>query len=724
MRERFLGWGAELSDADFACALAAAGTEIQSRLRPGSGLLVWRLGERLQRLDAGALARAWRAFLASAGLGTVGIEIDPRSLMGLRVDPRWVAAQLSRPEVGAAFIRIRATSRSREKDPVEGTSGDIMPPRDPPTLEPGRDEGTKGTKSYSVGDDLETVRVGGTDRSPRGRGKKVTPAPDSPRFLQAQLQDRTNPNRPVRVEGTLRPATSYQAAVRIGLPDREWASLDTPFPSLPPQPEGHWLTVIFWEPQVSPEPQVKPLWLPPKGSSEPVSFSFETPADGADAIAARITVLHANRVLQTGLLRARIGRRGRWTFELDAVPRAHLEGLSDRSRFDVALVLNHDAEGTPRLTAAADDQAVVVSLSENAVEGLTDLLGHQISKIAAAPERYEALHGEGTQELLRVLAQKGGALHKTLCKHTFLARLSQPDAAGRQPRIHLTSAKADSFLPIELLYRFEPPEDTAQLCEHALEALAKGSCLAECPSDKEQTVCPLGFWGMCRVIERHAHRPEHNELPGAFQLRPEPLRERDRLDVSGSALLAASDLASTHETGAVQSLYGRLRKRGPAALVSTWQEWAAHVASDRPQLLVLLPHHARQDGFEVLEIGAGDPLKSSLVKKKHVLAAKPPVVLLMGCETNLARIAFDNFATLFLDEGAAVVVSTIATILGRHASPATALLVDLLDQLADGKHTLGDVMLRLRQTLVAKSTPMALGLTAYGDADWVLTKEG
>ena len=70
-----------------------------------------------------------------------------------------------------------------------------------------------------------------------------------------------------------------------------------------------------------------------------------------------------------------------------------------------------------------------------------------------------------------------------------------------------------------------------------------------------------------------------------------------------------------------------------------------------------------------------------------------------------------------------MVVSTIATILGRHASPATEVLIQLLDEMADGENTLGDIMLKLRQKLVATSTPMALGLTSYGDADWILTRE-
>ncbi|HEX3131660.1 MAG TPA: hypothetical protein VH394_30265 [Thermoanaerobaculia bacterium] len=526
-----------------------------------------------------------------------------------------------------------------------------------------------------------------------------------PRFLQARLHNQ---------------ARTYTALVRVGLPDRAWQSVEKPFP-LPEDsdPEGHRLAVLFWESQVCPEPQVRSLWLPPRGSSQPVAFTFTVP-QGVGAISARITILHANRVLQTGLLQAMVGRRSQqWSFRIDAAPRRDLENLADRSPFDLALVL---AGETPHLTASSEDRTVALALDDGRIGKLTEFLDGQISAIAKDSDRYAGLESPGSVELLRSLAQVGAAVHDHLQRHSRLDRLA--DAR----RIHITSAKAGAFLPIEFLYRFRPPEPPAGLCPHALAALEAGDCSGACPSDKRNTICPLGFWGLSRVIERHSHLPEDQDRIGKdFEIGAEPARGRSRLPLSKTSLLAASSRASGERKDAVTSLLAKLKARGASVLATTWPEWEQHIASDLPGLLVLLPHHERRDGFEILAIGEDERLPSVNIWDEVVrkLPDGPyPIVLLMGCETNLTRISFDSPVSRFRDRGAALVVSTIAMILGRHASPATATLVDLLDEMsASGDRTFGEVMLRLRQKLVATQTPMALGLTAYGDADWVLTRD-
>jgi hypothetical protein len=657
MRQHFGDWGSELSDADFACALAAAGmlppeaepswpvdrlaAEIKDRLGRG---VAWRLNAQAARFDPRVLAEAWLLLLGFRE--ALRIKIDPEGLSSL---PRaWLEEQLSRPEVGAS-ARIAIF---------------------------------KG--SYAV--EVDEPRM---------------------RFLQAQLQNQDR---------------TYLASIRVGLPERRWQSVEKPFP-LPENTgqEGHELTVLFWEPRVSPEPQVESLWLPPQGNSKPVSFAFEVP-EGVESIAARITVVHANRVLQTGVLRAPMDGSSPWTFGLDATPRTVLEDLSGRTTFDAALVLNHDGEGIPRLTAAADGKAAVIALDDGPLEDLTRFLARQISKAASDPDSYAQLDSPGSVELLRTLAQKGGSLHETLCNHTELAVLANAK------RIHLTSAKPGSFFPIELLYSFEPPDETAGLCPDAAEALQKGECPGGCSVDRRQNVCPLGFWGLSRIIERHAHQIEDNRMDGDFLLQPEPVRKRSPLPISGKSLLAASGRASEVKATAVDDLFAALQKRGPAHRADTWKDWTSEVGSTSPSLLILLPHHEQSPDEEILEIGESDRLKSELVRIDHVRRQPDgpyPILLLLGCETNLARIAFDNFVTRFRDKGASVVVSTIATVLGRHASPAAGRLVELLDEeAAEGNSTFGEIMLRLRRKLMATQTPMALGLTAYGDADWVLTKGG
>lgn len=708
MIERFREWGAGLSEEELACALAAFGV---LRGRSMKRTLDWRFDPRLFDTSAVKLAQAWR-IVRDTSLGPILIRLDPEVLDRAGIDPLWLRSHLL--QGSGAFILIEP---AREAPPLS-RGIDLGPPVVKREEWQGPRHG-----SYGVSDDGSVAKSGsvGDGSFPDSR-----PAPPpvrtrrkeevSPRFLQARLH---SGKRPLR--GALRPGQPCSAAIRVGLPDPGWTSGDRPFPTPeePPEPKGHRLTVIFSEPRIRPEPEVRTLWLPRKGSSEPVEFSFDAPA-GADSIAARITVLHANRVLQTGLLRVPIGTKGRWTFELDATPRTRLEGLSARTLFAAALILSHDGDGMPRLTASSDGQAVVLTIDGEAIGKLTRVLGERISDVAIRPKHYKGLESPGSVELLRELAQKGAVLHDHLCKHTKLGQIA---GAGR---IHITAATAESFFPAELLYRFRPPSDTAGLCPHARKALLAGDCTGDCPSDKRKTICPLGFWGLSKVIERHAHKPEDQD-GGAVELHPEPVRPRSLLPISGSALLGASGKVAEFKKDAVTRLLNSLQKRGTAILATTWKEWERYVRSRRPRLLVLLPHHDRdEDGDEFLEIGKSERLETDQIWDEIVrrLPNGPnPVVLLMGCETNLTEISFENPVVRFRDHGASVVVSTIATILGRHASPATETLVQLLDRMADGKHTFGDIMLRLRQILVARETPMALGLTSYGDADWILVKE-
>ncbi len=671
MREWFGNWGIDLSDADFARALAALGLLppeadpswpvdqlAEAILKSTRRRQRWRF--RQPDIDAWTLVKAWLSFLEAGGLG-VSISVESPGPLPLP----WVERQLSRLEVKAGRVETKSPQNARGK-----------------------------AQSYSLDDDDRL-------RYPVEALEEIVPRQ---RFLQAQFQ---------------RQARACTVSIRVGLPDEEWRSVEESFPlAEDSDPEGHQLTVLFWESRVCPEPQVRSLWLPPRGSSQPVSFTFAVPR-GLSTISARVTILHANRVLQTGLLQAEVGRGLHWSFQIDAAPRMNLESLGDRNPFDLALILSGD---TPHVTASSEDQTAALALDDGPLAALTDLLDRQISSIAEDPDRYAGLESPGSVELLRSLAQIGAMVHDHLQQHCRLDRLADARC------VHITSARAGAFLPIEFLYRFRSPDPTAGLCPHALAALEAGDCSGACPSDKRKTVCPLGFWGLSRVIERHSHLPEDQDrIKKDFEIAAEPARDRSRLPLSRTSLLAASNRASQEKKDAVTTLLKKLKARGASALATTWPEWEQHISSDLPGLLVLLPHHERRDGFEILAIGEAERLASVNIWDEVV--RKPPdgphpIVLLMGCETNLTRISFDNPVSRFRDRGAALVVSTIATILGRHASPATATLIDLLDELsASGDRTFGEVMLRLRQKLVVTQTPMALGLTAYGDADWVLTKE-
>jgi hypothetical protein len=94
------------------------------------------------------------------------------------------------------------------------------------------------------------------------------------------------------------------------------------------------------------------------------------------------------------------------------------------------------------------------------------------------------------------------------------------------------------------------------------------------------------------------------------------------------------------------------------------------------------------------------------------------VAVLLGCETANPKIPFQGLVPRFRRAGAAVVISTTNTILGRHAVPVAVELLSLLKSEAAGEAGLGDVLRRLRRQALHDGFPMVLSIVAYGDADW------
>lgn len=116
--------------------------------------------------------------------------------------------------------------------------------------------------------------------------------------------------------------------------------------------------------------------------------------------------------------------------------------------------------------------------------------------------------------------------------------------------IQIVTAHGDAFFPIEYLYEGVAPEDDAQICKgveaaaDAIAALGSGICCSAYVADPTHTICPLKFWSLSKVIERHAHIPQHTDLSGQFQLRNNPVSDRERLlDPLRGAVLAASQEA-------------------------------------------------------------------------------------------------------------------------------------------------------------------------------------
>jgi hypothetical protein len=388
---------------------------------------------------------------------------------------------------------------------------------------------------------------------------------------------------------------------------------------------------------------------------------------------------------------------------------------------DVALVADTRRDGTAQVTEIAGARVALRSL-EN-VEEPIKRIRRRLSAIADSPDEFASdLYAEATVKLLRFLARQGKLLYTAIVESQV-----EDHPLRSAARIQLVSAR-ESFLPLEFLYERPSPTAAASLCPRAGEALLAGAC-SDCDQlDAEAAgavICPLGFWCMSRVIERHAVRPvAETDLSGAeYALQSDPATGRDALDVLQAAVYAASNRVGEEQ---IEGLLGTLAEvtGQRAEYVQDWEAWRGAVRSRKPSLLVLLPHTLEDtDYIPTLEIGAEQRLPGEQITPDYVHAAldyQPPIVLLLGCETAVPDVPFQSFVVQFRVHGAAIVLSTLTPVLGRHAAPVAVMLLNELRRVAGGQGTFGDALLGLRRRALAAGIPMVLTLVAYGDADWRL----
>ena len=161
-----------------------------------------------------------------------------------------------------------------------------------------------------------------------------------------------------------------------------------------------------------------------------------------------------------------------------------------------------------------------------------------------------------------------------------------------------------------------------------------------------------------------------------------------RIQRATSRLFASSIRAQKFKNGAsaIQEVLTRLQ--GPAGSATKvqsadqWPAWRDQVVKNKPTLLVLLPHTDIQDDNEVLEIGDGNFLTNAQIDHRVVGSAHPVVVLLLGCGARPSRsLRFASFVASFRHAKAAIVIGTLTPVLGRHAAPIAARLVEQLDAL-------------------------------------------
>jgi hypothetical protein len=546
---------------------------------------------------------------------------------------------------------------------------------------------------------------------PPPRGDPPEPA-KAPRFLQVDVF--------LSEDGALTRRTrsferdrSHEIQVLYAPPDAGRIQLDEALPDhlLPPEEEKHELTVLLVADALFDGVLSQTIELPKTGPSEVAKFSVRVPGD-VDAVELMVIVLHRGTHIQSGYL------NGPAT-EGEHDPRA--SGFVFRKGQMSAADRDHGDR--PELTFYKDGRQLVIHRQGHpdrtpSMAGMDKRMG----KIRDA--LFDGAHGvyqldSGLSsgpglKLLRLLAAQGEYMRR---------KLFGDDTLDEVRRLQVVSPYSADFFPVEYLYDRHPPDPDAELCPTFASSTGAGNTCEGCTApDDGSIVCPLGFWGLNRVIERQV-RPI--DLDGDSP--PEPSRERDLLPAVNGVVLAASNHVNDEDPDEVSDTLAALNEiTGTRSyLAQDWEQWQQLTREHHPVLLVALPHNVDNDlGFQALQISADQELALNEIGTEY----RPPaesVILLLGCNTAAAAVEYEDFIAGLRSAGASVVVGTITYVLGMQAAP---LAREFVRQFWSHSSTesipMGELVRAVRTRMVRDGNPLALAITAYGGADWRLTPRG
>ncbi len=553
-----------------------------------------------------------------------------------------------------------------------------------------------------------------------------------PRYVQQQ-SFRKQAGKFMEERGGYHVGQAVMVQVFIGPKRADIVSASQVFPEdkLPRNRNAHRLQVVFHEPRQFDQPMLSQIILPRQGDSNAASFVFTPRVEGQ--FEGRISVLHRGRVLQTVLLHTRVSNSPDAspktvpgiTLDDQAQVRHDWSDLGKRRQFDLAIILNHTTAGEPLLTGISGKRAWATSL--DGIGQTVRRLNELISVVAHSVEDYGAGLDQGENPALLVqLARVGANLYSLLYRDQLKLLASDGFDAGDESVTYLqvVSARPDAVVPLEFMYDFNAPGPGATVCPQHREALAKGRCPDNCARalQPREHVCPMGFWGLKKVIERHMFDPRAAAPAGAqVVVQVEAIEGRDRLDLGSGALVGYSkEVVAAEVASLVETLGSKLGSKVP--VVKDWDEWMATVKAKHPALLVAFPHNEGKEEGVLLEIG-GDKLYTLDLPADYVRTSEgaPPLVFLLGCDVAGTAQDFSSHIRFFRQAGAAVVVSTISTVFGAHAvRVGQAIVSGLVQSGAPGKVRIGEVIRDAKRAALLDSVPMALCVVAFGDADWRL----
>ena len=527
----------------------------------------------------------------------------------------------------------------------------------------------------------------------------------------------------------------------IGLPEDDGAaSADGTIPAVAIPQEGLLLTAeLCWGEQRD----SKTLLLPPERSarSGDCDLRIDIPPDER-YVSAEIMLRYRGRCFEAVKVEAAVLAPGEAEGPRDALrlrvqlDRRQVIAIDDAQPCAATLVFgnatapgNAGASGSPPSLRVFDGKGghdYALKSPGKAIEALNTVLFSTekslVRRLAASPGAEAALdvNDEEVRVLLRDMARFGAGLFN---------QLEQQGFADPGDRIQLLSLDPDVVLPLEFVYDRGFPAEAARLCAGWQAALAGD--VQVCPAcgnaalgaDARRhapTICPLGFWSLRKVIERLD--------PAGGQGASAPRRERRSLPAIDSAVFASSNKVPQDERDATwTTIHDHIAN---ATLAHHWDEWYEAV-KQHPRLLIVLPHHDEEILEDFLEIGDETlgpdlaRLRRGQIRPEYVNpdGREPgPILLLLGCRTGAeSELGYVQVVREFQKLKTAIVLGTLAQILGRHAAPLARELVTQLLAVNDAEADFGTLMRGVRRRMLARGYLLALCLVALGDAEWRLT---
>lgn len=693
------------------------GNEIVTRVQQTDGFVP----------DLDGLLGAYRPLAASRPSGGTGAQLGWTATRGgLTFLLAGLAPYLARPEdrfAAACLVADAAGYVSSTAPPIVG----------------GESPGPEPPLQTELIDDMVSANGGG-DRRARGlppdeAAEAPPPEDTSPderdaeqRWILARVTDLEHPDAPL--ESAFRAGGAHEVAVAIG-PEQAGMLAATGGESfdraLGPTTGTEQLFVTFIPPPAVAPPQTGSLFLPPSGTSRSCTFGVQLPAD-LTSFEAQIQVYHRNRMVQLALLRGPVvadpvkaPAGSRIELEL-AVVRPGTADLNTRERFDAAM-----ARTSAATTAVADEGLAL--FDNDRIDRVVPTLARILGRIATSEaSRRKNLEDPAVVDDLRALAFQGCELHSAIA-----APLAEQLGERTLDRLQVLVESACDFFPVEFVYDLPPPVRDAGLCPGWKVGLRTGTCPeqheAKPPRGLADHVCPSGFWALSKVIERQVIGDESWKKMGLvgveFAVRPHPTAERRTLEAPRVVLFGASSKVDQARKGRIAGVRSALERIAEEAVYAdTWDAWVKAVSVRKPSLLVLLSHSAEDQFQAALEVGDGDLCLISQVEQGYVRssAERSPIVLLLGCETAFSDVGLQTFVARFQDVGAALVVGTVASVVGERAAPVARTLAEGFATAAKRSRpvSVGDLLLELRRKLLGAGELTALCLTAFGDADWQL----